>query len=73
MSWKSQTCWGVGRFVSWISISDADTVPVPGFRVDYPDCSGVELAWDGRIVQCVGDAAAIDVLELRRAVPEELL
>ena len=50
-----------------------DAVPVPGFRVDYPDCSGVELAWAGRIVQCVGDAAAIAVLELRRAVPEELL
>jgi hypothetical protein len=33
---------------------------------------GVELAWDGPIVQCVGDAAAIDVLELRRAVPEDL-
>jgi hypothetical protein len=50
-----------------------DAVPVPGFRVDYPDCSGVELAWDGPIVQCVGDAAAIDVLELRRAVPEDFL
>jgi hypothetical protein len=50
-----------------------DAVPVPGFRVDHPDCSGVELAWDGPIVQCVGDAAAIDVLELRRAVPEDFL
>ena len=48
-----------------------DGVPLPGFRVDYPDCSGIELAWDGRTVQCVGEAAAIDLLELRRARPEE--
>lgn len=48
-----------------------DGVPVPGFRVDYPDCSGVELAWDGPVVQCVGGTAAIDVLELRSAVPED--
>jgi hypothetical protein len=50
-----------------------DGIPVPGFRVDYPDRSGVELAWDGRTVQCVGEAAAIDVLALRRAVPTEVL
>jgi hypothetical protein len=50
-----------------------DGVPMPGFRVDYPDCSGVELAWDGRIVQCVGEASAIDVLELRSAAAEETL
>lgn len=50
-----------------------DGVPVPGFRVDYPDCSGIELAWDGRIVQCIGVVAAIDVLELRSTTPEEAL
>lgn len=46
---------------------------MPGFRLDYPDCSGAEFAWDGRIVQCVGAAAVIDVLELRSAVPEDFL
>lgn len=50
-----------------------DGVPLPGLRVDYPDCSGVELAWDGRIVQCVGKAAAIDVLELRGTTAVETL
>lgn len=53
-----------------------DGVPVPGFRIDYPDypdCSGAEFVWDGRIVQCVGAAAVIDVLELRSAVPEDFL
>jgi hypothetical protein len=50
-----------------------DGVPVPGFRVDYPDCSGVELIWDGRIVQCVGEASAIDVLELRGTTAVETL
>jgi hypothetical protein len=46
---------------------------VPGFRVDYPDCSGVELAWDGCTVQCAGEPAAIDALELRRADPADIL
>jgi len=50
-----------------------DAVPVPGFRIDYPDCSGVEFVWAGQTVQCVGEAAAIDALELRRAVPGEIL
>ena len=48
-----------------------DGVPVPGLRVDRPDVSGVELAWDGRTVQCVGEASAIDVLELRSAAPAD--
>jgi hypothetical protein len=50
-----------------------DAVPAPGFRVDYPDCSGVELAWDGRTVQRVGESAAIDALELRSADCGEFL
>jgi len=44
-----------------------DGIAVPGFRVDYPDCSGVELDWNGQIVQCVGEAADIDALALRTA------
>lgn len=44
-----------------------DGVAVPGVRVDYPDCSGVELDWNGQVVQCVGEAADIDVLSLRTA------
>ena len=45
---------------------------VPGSRVDYPDCSGVELDWDGRTIQCVGPADLIDKLELRSAEEEDL-
>ena len=45
---------------------------VPGLRVDYPDCSGVELDWDGRTVQCVGPADLIDKLELRSAEEGDL-
>lgn len=44
-----------------------DGIAVPGFRIDHPDCSGVELDWNGQIVQCVGEAADIDVLALRTA------
>ena len=44
-----------------------DGIAVPGVRVDYPDCSGVEIDWNGQIVQCVGEAADIDVLALRTA------
>lgn len=43
-----------------------------GFRVDYPDCSGLEVDWNGQTVQCVGTTAAIDTLALRTAVDEDL-
>jgi hypothetical protein len=43
-----------------------------GFRVDYPDCSGLEVDWNGQTVQCVGLAAALDVLALRSAADEDL-
>jgi len=49
-----------------------DGLAVPGSRVDYPDCSGVELDWDGRTVQCVGPADLIDKLELRSAEEDDL-
>jgi len=42
-----------------------DGVAVAGIRIDYPDCSGVELDWNGQTVQCVGEAADIDVIALR--------
>ena len=44
-----------------------DGVAVRGFRVDYPDCSAVELEWNGQTVQCVGEAADIEGLSLRTA------
>jgi hypothetical protein len=43
-----------------------------GFRVDYPDCSGLEVSWNGQTVQCVSTAAALDVLALRSAEEEDL-
>ena len=49
-----------------------DGAPVAGFRVDYPDCSGLEVNWDGRLVQCVGMAAVLDALALRSAADEDL-
>ncbi|MEY9860065.1 DNA-binding NarL/FixJ family response regulator [Catenulispora sp. GAS73] len=45
-----------------------DGVGVDAVRVDYPDCSGLELNWDGQTVQCVGDPSDIDMLSLRTAV-----
>jgi hypothetical protein len=44
-----------------------DGVAVHGFRVDYPDCAGVELDWNGQTVQCVGEAGDLRELALRTA------
>jgi hypothetical protein len=50
----------------------ADGAPVSGTRVDFPDCSGIELGWSGQTVHCIGTAAALDGLELRSGSEEEL-
>jgi hypothetical protein len=44
-----------------------DGIAVHGFRVDHPDCSGVELDWNGQTVQCVGEAGDIREFTLRTA------
>jgi len=44
-----------------------DGIAVHGSRVDYPDCSGVELDWNGQTVQCVGEAEDVQNLSLRTA------
>ena len=49
-----------------------DGIPFAGFRVDYPDCAGLEVDWNGQTVQCVGLAAVLDVLELRSAATDDL-
>lgn len=46
--------------------------PFAGFRVDCPDCSGLEVDWNGQTVQCVSTAAALVVLALRSAADEDL-
>ena len=48
-----------------------DGSPFAGFRVDYPDCSGLEVDWNGQTVQCVGTTDALDVLTLRSATEED--
>jgi hypothetical protein len=49
-----------------------DGAPVTGFRVDYPDCSGLEVNWNGQTIQCVGTAGTLDALALRSAADEDL-
>ena len=49
-----------------------DGAPFTGFRIDYPDCSGHEVAWNDQTVQCVSTATALDVLALRSAADEDL-
>jgi hypothetical protein len=49
-----------------------DGAPYTGFRVDYPDCAGLEVDWNGQTVQCVSIAAVLDTLELRTAAPGDL-
>lgn len=49
-----------------------DGSPFAGFRVDYPDCSGLEVDWNGQTVQCVGEAMVLDVLTLRSAADEDV-
>ncbi len=49
-----------------------DGVPVPGERVDLPQCAAVRLAWDDQLVFCVGPADLIDPLRLRTATPQDL-
>jgi hypothetical protein len=43
-----------------------------GFRVDYPDCSGLEVDWNGQTVQCVGAPTVLDVIALCSATKEDL-
>jgi hypothetical protein len=43
-----------------------------GVRVDYPDCSGLEVDWNDQTVQCVSTAAALDALVLRSAADGDL-
>ena len=47
-------------------------VQVAGFRIDYPDCSGLEVNWNGQTVQCVGTAAQLGALALCSAEDEDL-
>jgi hypothetical protein len=49
-----------------------DKAAVSGTRIDFPDCSGIELMWSGQVVHCVGIASTIDGLELYSASDEEL-
>jgi hypothetical protein len=49
-----------------------DGAPFAGFRVDYPDCSGIEVNWNGQTVQCVGTDTALDALALRSAADTDL-
>jgi hypothetical protein len=51
---------------------EVDGAAVSGLRIDYPECSGVELDWDGRTVQCVGTAEEIDGLALRGGSRDDL-
>jgi hypothetical protein len=48
-----------------------DGAPAAGFRVDYPDCSGLEVDWNGQTVQCVSEAGVLDSLALRTAADED--
>jgi hypothetical protein len=49
-----------------------DAAAVPGTRIDFPDCSGVELTWNGQVVHCVAVPGIIDELELHSGSDEEL-
>ena len=50
-----------------------DGAPVSGTRVDFPDCSGIEIDWSGPTVHCIATAVILDELELRSGSEEELV